>query len=68
MLSLNDEEVAVTLLALRIAIQETMNAVGSVRDHGPADRCCQYCAAEFAAVRNRIEQYLKDVAEEKADG
>jgi hypothetical protein len=68
MLSLDDTEVAVTLLALRIAIQETMNAAVAAKAHGPTDRCCQYCAAEFAAVRNRIEQYLKDLAEEKADG
>jgi hypothetical protein len=68
MLSLDDGEVAVMLLAMRIAIQETLNAASMVPKNSPGDRCCQYCAAEFAAVRNRLEQYLKDVAEEKADG
>jgi hypothetical protein len=68
MLSLDDTEVAATLLAVRIAIQKTLGAAAAAEKYGPADYCCQYCAAEFAAVRNRLEQYLKDVAEEKADG
>jgi hypothetical protein len=68
MLSLDDTEVAATLLAMRIAIQQALSAAAAAEKHGPADRCCQYCAAEFAAVRDRLEQYLKDVAEEKADG
>jgi hypothetical protein len=53
---------------VRIAIQKTLGAAAAAEKYGPADYCCQHCAAEFAAVRNRLEQYLKDVAEEKADG
>ncbi len=64
-MTLDDDEIEIVLLALKIATQECGEAMSGTRRNGPAHKCIAFCLPKFAAMCARIEQHQQDQEEEK---
>jgi len=67
-MDLDDDDLEIALLGLRIAVQSCGDAIGVARTHDAASKCINFCLPKLAGLIKRIEQRQLDAADERADG
>ncbi len=68
MLTLDDDESDLALMALEHFIEATAKACRDFVLPSAAKACCEHVAPKVEALIDRIQQHKMDEAEERADG